>query len=167
MGEGSREIERKFLVTAPLSTILAQYPGHVPLTIEQRYLGDCGKWTTRIRKTSSDGFTDHHLTLKKKITNISCVEIETRISLTFYNQMTEQCGPALRKHRHRILHGNVCWEVDEFLNPELNGLIIAEIELQNEDDVIDIPNWIGEEVSEDRQYKNAKLVRRLNPSASA
>ena len=58
-----------------------------------------------------------------------------------------------------MFSGN-CWEVDEFLG-ENCGLVIAEIELQSEDQQFDKPSWIGEEVSGEKKYYNSKLA--VNP----
>jgi adenylate cyclase len=155
------EIERKFLLSQPLSIVLQNNPPQRTVSIEQRYLGDSGKWTARIRKTTCERQVEYFFTLKKKVSNVKCIEIETQVDETFYNSVAEQCGPVLRKIRSLILHDGKIWEVDQFLNSEFNGLTLAEIELNHEDDVISIPSWLGMEVTDDRRYKNAKLVRSL------
>jgi adenylate cyclase len=53
--------------------------------------------------------------------------------------------------------GNV-WEVDEFLGANA-GLVVAEIELQSEDQQFDKPDWIGEEVTSDLRYLNSSLIK--------
>lgn len=57
-------------------------------------------------------------------------------------------------------HEGFIWEIDEFLGVN-QGLIVAEIELQNENQKFDKPSWIGEEVSSDPRYYNSNLV--VNP----
>ncbi|MCD4729659.1 MAG: CYTH domain-containing protein, partial [Bacteroidales bacterium] len=66
--------------------------------------------------------------------------------------------PAILKKRYRIPWGDFIWEVDEFLN-ENEGLVIAEIELDTEDQVFDLPDWIGKEVTGNKKYYNAYLVK--------
>jgi CYTH domain-containing protein len=70
--------------------------------------------------------------------------------------MCEQ--PQVEKIRHRIEHAGHTWEVDEFLG--LNaGLVVAEIELDAEDEAFDKPDWIGQEVTGEKRYYNSSLIR--------
>ncbi|MFM6402188.1 CYTH domain-containing protein, partial [Planktothrix sp.] len=64
----------------------------------------------------------------------------------------------IEKTRYKILMGDLTWEVDEFWG-ENQGLILAEVELETEDQNIDIPDWIGEEVTSDPRYYNSNLVK--------
>ena len=66
--------------------------------------------------------------------------------------------PIIEKYRTKIEMDDVTWEVDEFIG-ENTGLIIAEVELQNENQKIVLPDWIGKEVSGNRQYNNSYLVK--------
>ena len=66
--------------------------------------------------------------------------------------------PTILKKRYRIPWGGFIWEVDEFLN-ENEGLVIAEIELDTEDQAFDLPDWIGKEVTSNKKYYNAYLVK--------
>jgi adenylate cyclase len=158
----SNEIERKFLLSIPLNDLLALYPGLIPYIIEQRYLSENGKWTTRVRRTCHKNRVLHEMAFKKKITNIECGETEDEISSRFYEKMTLICGPALHKWRYKIgINGHV-WEVDHFLNPELNNLVVAEIELKRENEIFTKPSWIGEEVSDDKYYKCKNLARLIS-----
>ena len=61
--------------------------------------------------------------------------------------------------RHKIESGGLVWEVDEFRG-ENDGLVVAEVELESEDQPFEAPPWIGEEVTDDPRYLNANLVRR-------
>jgi len=65
--------------------------------------------------------------------------------------------PFIEKIRYRIPQGDLIWEVDEF-SGENGGLIVAEVELQTENQAIALPNWIGEEVTGDSRYYNSNLV---------
>jgi CYTH domain-containing protein len=67
--------------------------------------------------------------------------------------------PLIEKTRYRIELDDVVWEVDEFRG-ENEGLIIAEVELEHESQQVDLPEWIGEEVSHDHRYSNASLVKK-------
>jgi CYTH domain-containing protein len=66
--------------------------------------------------------------------------------------------PWIDKIRYRIPAGDLIWEVDEFLG-ENAGLVLAEVELTAADQVVDLPAWIGEEVTGDPKYYNSSLVR--------
>jgi adenylate cyclase len=66
--------------------------------------------------------------------------------------------PLIEKYRRRIAFAGNVWEVDEFLGANA-GLVVAEIELQSEDQQFDKPEWIGEEVTNDLRYLNSSLIR--------
>jgi adenylate cyclase len=66
--------------------------------------------------------------------------------------------PLIEKARTRIKHDGMVWEVDEFFGENL-GLIVAEIELQAEDQPFTKPDWIGEEVTHDARYFNSSLLK--------
>jgi CYTH domain-containing protein len=66
--------------------------------------------------------------------------------------------PQVEKIRHRIEHAGHTWEVDEFLGPNA-GLVVAEIELDAEDEAFEKPDWIGAEVTGDKRYYNSSLIR--------
>ena len=65
--------------------------------------------------------------------------------------------PIIEKVRHRVEHDGLIWEIDEFAGDNA-GLVVAEVELDSEDQVFDRPAWLGEEVSDDPRYLNASLV---------
>jgi adenylate cyclase len=66
--------------------------------------------------------------------------------------------PIIEKYRRRIPVGGHIWEVDEFLGAN-QGLVVAEIELESEEQQFDKPDWIGDEVTDDRRYFNSSLIR--------
>jgi CYTH domain-containing protein len=66
--------------------------------------------------------------------------------------------PLIEKIRYKIYLKNLIWEVDEFLG-ENQGLILAEVELTHENQTIELPDWIDREVTGDRRYYNASLVK--------
>ena len=71
--------------------------------------------------------------------------------------------PLIEKTRFLVEHGGHTWEVDEFFGDNA-GLIVAEIELESEDESFERPDWLGEEVTEDARYYNANLIK--NPFRS-
>ena len=62
------------------------------------------------------------------------------------------------KVRHRVEHAGATSEVDVFGGVN-DGLVVAEVELPNEDAVVDLPDWIGDEVTDDPRYFNANLIK--------
>lgn len=144
------EIERKFLVKNNAWRSLAE-----GFLYRQGYLPSQNLTTIRVRTVGDRGY----LTIKGKNTGMSRLEFEYDIPLVDANQLLENlCQlPLIEKYRYRIPWGNHLWEVDEFLG-ENQGLILAEVELQQETEAIAIPDWIGEEVTGDPRYYNANLA---------
>jgi CYTH domain-containing protein len=66
--------------------------------------------------------------------------------------------PLIEKTRYRLPLGNVVWEIDEFWGDN-QGLIMAEVELTHTNQTVDLPDWIGTEVSQDSRYYNSNLAR--------
>jgi adenylate cyclase len=60
--------------------------------------------------------------------------------------------------RHIVEFGQKIWEVDVFEGAN-RGLVLAEVELERADESVELPAWVGEEVSRDAQYRNAYLAR--------
>jgi len=157
----SQEIERKFLLNCDLVKVLKQYH-HIEQTITQSYLPDGGEWTIRLRHVVRTATVDRfYLTLKKKICAVSCIEIETEIDRKAYTNAAAHAGPKLCKRRFVFRHEGHTWEIDHFLNPEFNNLVVAEIELDSIHETFATPTWLGKEVTHERKYKNAKMVKQL------
>ena len=66
--------------------------------------------------------------------------------------------PIIEKYRYKVEYHGFIWEIDEFLG-ENQGLIVAEIELEHENQAFDKPDFIGEEVSDNPRYRNSNLVK--------
>ena len=148
------EIERKFLVTNSDFIALATAKNR----IVQGYLNSDPERTVRIRIKGNKGY----LTIKGKgnESGTSRLEWETEIPLIDAEQLLSLCEKgAIDKIRYEIPIGNHIYEVDVFLGDN-NGLIIAEIELQDETETFPKPNWIGKEVTGDEKYYNAYLSNR-------
>jgi adenylate cyclase len=145
------EIERKFLVKGEAWRQLA-----TGTLCRQGYLARGVDRTVRVRIAGDRAF----LTIKGKTEGIARSEFEYPIPVEDATQLLEMCDrPLIEKYRHQIAIGDLVWEVDEFLG-ENQGLILAEVELRDEKQAIDLPEWIGEDVSGDPRYYNARLVEK-------
>lgn len=161
------EIERKFLVTKPMLEIgMAEYAKKNYLRfldIEQCYLGGTGDWAIRGRTTTINGSAisrQYFLTMKRKQTDRTCIELEDVCSREMYDKIKAQCGhrPIVKKRWVGLPDG---FTIDEFQNPELGGLVMAEIELKSEDEEFPRPDWLGEEVTGTKGYGNSFMVKKL------
>ena len=142
------EIERKFLVKDA-----SFKQGLTPVIFKQAYLNSEPDRTVRVRIAGEKAF----LTIKSKTIGISRQEFEYAIPVSDAEQLLNLCETAaLEKNRYFLEDGNITWEIDEFLG--LNkGLIVAEVELESEQQSFDRPHWLGEEVSGDKRYFNSYL----------
>lgn len=178
-----KEIERKFLLAVDLEYLLQatntnsdQYDGlHGTwwgyTTITQHYLKETGDWAIRVRRIDEDygeeGIKSWFVqTMKKRICDQSSFEIEETINEEAFNFLSSDrtlTTPALIKKRHHIDYPDTdhVWEVDQFLNPEYAGLVLAEIELKKVNEIIPMPFWLGKEVTNDKKYRNARMARKL------
>jgi CYTH domain-containing protein len=146
------EIERKFLVQNDNWRALGQGKLY-----RQGYLTTNPDCTVRVRIAGDQGY----LTIKGATTGISRAEYEYGIPLEDAAQLLDTlCQPPLiEKTRDRIPAAKgLVWEVDEFAG-ENQGLIIAEIELPNAEQSVELPDWIGPEVSNDPRYFNSNLSK--------
>ncbi len=145
-----KEIERKFLVRDD-----SWRPGAGGTLYRQGYLSTSMKRVVRVRIFDKSGF----LTVKGVTRGICRAEYEYEIPFKDACEMLDHLcrRPLIEKNRYRIEYGGLTWEVDEFLG-ENAGLVLAEVELALEDQEINLPPWIGKEVSEDPRYFNANLV---------
>jgi CYTH domain-containing protein len=145
------EIERKFLVKGDRWRKLSKGTRY-----RQGYLSTDLKRTVRIRTDGIKGF----LTIKGMSRHASRDEFEYEIPVDDANRLLDMlCDrPIIDKTRYRITDSDLVWEIDEFWG-ENEGLIIAEVELKEFDQIVTLPDWIGAEVTEDPAYYNANLVK--------
>jgi CYTH domain-containing protein len=145
------EIERKFLVKDDSWRKLGE-----GIYYRQGYLSTDIDRTVRIRTIGEKGF----LTIKGRSTNATRTEFEYEIPIKDAEVMLDTLckGPLIEKTRFKINVNDLIWEIDEFWG-ENAGLIIAEIELEDNDKDIILPEWVGKEVTEDQMYYNANLVK--------
>lgn len=148
------EIERKFLVTS--TDFISESQVH--FEIAQGYLSSHPERTVRVRIKGNKGF----LTIKGKgnESGISRFEWENEIPLDDAKNLLLLCEKGvISKTRYNIKKGNHTFEVDVF-HDENDGLIIAEIELNHEQEFFEKPKWLGEEVTNNENYYNAFLSRK-------
>jgi len=147
----AKEIERKFLVKGDAWRKLAQGTHY-----RQGYLSTVKERTVRVRTIDDKGF----LTIKGISVGASRAEYEYEISVDDANAMLDKLceRPLIEKTRYKIEHQGFIWEVDEF-EGDNQGLIVAEIELKDENQKFDLPQWIGEEVTGDPRYFNSNLLK--------
>ena len=144
------EIERKFLLRNDNWKNLV----NKQTKIQQAYLNLDKERTVRIRIKNDKAY----LTIKGITKGIERLEFEYEIPIDEAEAMMQLCHrPFIEKIRYEITINQHTWEIDEFFGDN-NGLIIAEIELQNENDFFEIPDFIGKEVSDDSRYYNANLI---------
>jgi len=145
------EIERKYLVKNTDWKALAK--GTV---YRQGYLSTVKERTVRVRTIDDNGY----LTVKGITVGATRVEYEYEIPAAEANSMLDDLceRPIIEKKRYVIDYEGLTWEVDEF-NGENEGLIVAEVELSDENQTIALPDWIGEEVTGDPRYFNSNLIK--------
>lgn len=149
----SQEIERKFLVEGEFRSQAFKAE-----RITQGYLSSVAERTVRIRIKGDQGF----ITIKGKSSGDGIVryEWEKEITLADARELLELCEPGvIDKTRYLVRAGKHIFEVDEFYG-ENEGLVMAEIELDNENESFEKPDWLGKEVTGDLRYYNAMLARK-------
>lgn len=142
------EIERKYLVTG------TNWRQTDCMRLSQGYLNRDKERTVRVRIAGAKAF----LTIKGITQGASRVEFEYEVPLQDAEHMLALCeGPVVEKFRHIVRHQGLIWEVDEFLGENL-GLVVAEVELEREDQPFEKPQWVGSEVTNDPRYYNSNLA---------
>ena len=144
------EIERKFLIdTNKLPTLKNGY------TIKQGYIQTINHTTVRVRIRDKEAF----LTIKGKSVGASRLEFEYPIPLQDANDMLNNLCQTLfiDKTRYLVEYEGHVWEIDIFEGSN-KGLIIAEVELESEEEALTLPNWVAKEVTDDIRYFNSNLI---------
>ena len=149
-----QEIERKFLVKSEAYKAEACKETR----IIQGYLLSIPERIVRVRIQGNRGF----ITIKGKSSDsgASRYEWEKEISVTEAEELLQLCEPGMiNKTRYEVKAVRFKFEVDEFYG-ENQGLVVAEIELSDEKDAFEKPAWLGEEVTGERKYYNAMLIKK-------
>ena len=145
----SLEIEHKYLVKNDNYRKMSVKSSH---TI-QGYLSRMPERTVRIRIKDDIAF----LTIKGKNSGAVRKEFEYEIPITDAKELISMCEPpVIEKIRHIVPFSSHTWEVDEFLGSR-KGLVTAEIELGDPDEIYDIPDFVGENVTGNPIYYNSNL----------
>lgn len=145
----AKEIERKFLVQPRKWSDLG--PG---LVIRQGYLSTSKQCSVRVRTYGDKAY----VTIKSATSDITRDEYEYEIPLNDANEiLLSLCEhPPIEKMRYRIVFKGHTFEVDEFTGAN-RGLTVAEVELKDAKEPVDLPDWIDREVSGDPRYFNSNL----------
>ena len=144
------EIERKYLVKSMLWKVKADEGTR----LLQGYMANTDKVAVRVRIAGELAW----LTLKSASSGIRRLEFEYSLPVADAKQILDEfcLGQVIDKTRYCLLLGSHVWEIDVFHNTN-EGLVLAEIELKNEQESFTLPDWIGQEVSGDKRYYNAYL----------
>ncbi len=149
----AQEIERKFLVKND-----SYKKDAVKATrITQGYISSVPERTVRVRIKGDKGF----ITIKGigNESGASRFEWEKEIPVDEVKELLKICEPGIiDKTRYIVPVGNHTFEVDEFYGDN-EGLVIAEVELSDENEEFEKPEWLGEEVTGDVKYFNSMLMK--------
>jgi adenylate cyclase len=143
------EIERKFILKE------GAWRNEKGNMYRQGYLNSAKERTVRVRIVDHKGY----LTVKGILRGAVRMEYEYEIPVTEAKAMLDNLceKPLIEKMRYKIALNGLVWELDEFFG-ENQGLLMAEVELESEDQAFAKPEWIGVEVTDDPKYYNANLI---------
>ena len=146
------EIERKFLVVPGAWPV-----GQNKIIMRQAYLAQQDNTVCRVRQKNDT----YYLSIKARIDNASSYDYEYPIPAVDGQVMLNAIctRTAVSKTRHEVTIAGKLWEIDEF-HDENDGLVVAEIELSSADEVLEQPEWLAQEITEDRRYTNAALYHK-------
>jgi len=146
----TKEIERKFLVVGEKWKNKASGS-----FCRQGYLSTVKERTVRVRVIDDMGY----LTIKGVSVGARRTEFEYEIPVKDAKVLLDKIckRPIIEKTRYKIEYKGFNWEIDVF-NGDNKGLVVAEVELENENQHVELPDWIGEEVTADPKYYNANLI---------
>jgi len=146
------EIERKFLVANDAWKQSAVKSEHLRDGLIARF----GDGKVRIRLTDSGA----SLTIKGPRNGIVRQEFEYEIPRAHAEQMLQALclqDPILEKVRHIVPFGGLNWTIDEYMGP-LAGVVFAEVELEHPTQEVQLPPWVGEEVTHDPRFRKRALL---------
>lgn len=146
----AKEIEREFLVNAALWRAM-----DAGTLYRQGCLSSVNERVVRVRIAGERGF----LTIKGLTTGVSQLEFDYPIPLADATVMLDQLceRPLIEKTRHREVFAGWTWEIDIFRGDN-DGLVVAEVEIANPEDKVELPRWAGAEISNDPRYFNNNLA---------
>ena len=145
------EIERKFLVVSNDYKLSAK-----ALSIKQAYLSINENMAIRIRIEEIRASINIKSKKSERINN----EFEYVVPLDEAQSLMNMSSyPIIKKTRYVLDYKSKTWEVDEF-HGDNDGLVVAEIELDDENEVFEFPSWLGDEITADYRYLNSNLARK-------
>jgi adenylate cyclase len=149
----AHEIERKFLVRSDGWRDSAGQGA----CIRQAYLVLNGSVSIRIRIKDGDRAT---LTIKSLPAELRRREFEYEVPIEDGNALLAlRVGAIIEKTRYQVPCGDLIWEIDVFQGDN-EGLVVAEVELEHDEQAFDRPRWLGEEITGNERYYNASLAMR-------
>lgn len=145
------EIERKYLVKNDLYKAMAHSCSH----ILQAYLARFDRGVVRVRIRDNEAF----ITVKSRNTGVSRNEWEYEIPVSDARDMIDKIsdGKLIDKTRYLVEYDGLIWEIDEF-HGTLEGLVVAEVELSDENINVELPPFVGREVTGERRFYNSVLL---------
>jgi adenylate cyclase len=145
------EIERKFLVIDDRWREHAE-PGR---RFCQGHIARDSNNSVRVRRSGDLAW----ITIKSARKGISRTEFEYEIPTEDAEEMLHSlCAkPLLEKTRHCVHHAGMVWEIDVFMG-QASGLIVAEVELAHADQLIQQPDWVGDEVTDDPRFRSSAIA---------
>lgn len=149
----AQEIERKFLIEGDFKA-----EAYAQSRIIQGYISSARGRTVRVRIRDGKGF----LTIKgaSNDSGTSRYEWEKELPLDEAEELMKLCEPGIiDKTRYLVRSGVHTFEVDEFYG-ENAGLVVAEVELNSEDEAFVKPGFIAQEVTGDVRYYNSQLMKK-------
>lgn len=154
------EIERKFLVTSDDWKVLVRGSQ----CVRQGYLARSSRGKVLIRCSGTTAF----LTIKGPRKGISRTEFEYPIAVDDADEMlrTVCLQPVLEKTRYEVVHAGLLWEIDAFTG-DAAGLVLAEVELKQDDQLVVLPSWVGREVTHDKRYRSSAIALRKQVAHAA
>lgn len=154
------EIERKFIISMPDTSELAEIDGYSVSDIDQTYLASMPHVTRRVRARSYSDRTVYTETKKVRIDKMSAFEDERELTESEYRAMLSEIAPGtvtLHKTRHTFPYLGRTVEIDIY--PNWQRSCILEVELNSKDEELILPDFIRviKEVTGDRRYSNASM----------
>jgi len=150
------EIERRFLVASSQWKATASQPKR----LMQAYIAITPAASVRVRVIDE---AKAFVTIKSAKAELSRTEYEYAIPVDDAHGLIEmRTGRLIAKRRYEVIVKDLRWEIDVF-EGTLNGLVIAEAELDNEDHEIQHPAWLGDEITSDVRYANSSLALNGRP----
>ena len=146
-----QEIERKYLVNSNAWKSLS----HKATRMHQGYLCNNQQSSVRIRIEDKSA----NINIKSMTVGISRAEYEYSIPVDEAEELLDTLckKPQIQKERYLVNHASKLWEIDVFAGDN-EGLIVAEVELESENETIELPQWISKEVSHHERYYNMRLT---------